>query len=489
MGPGPMGPGYGGMGPVMGVTGTGTSAIPTSRPHEPYMMGFGRASAQLHFIPEALRHQLQQRSYLIQAQWTPESGGGAEDPNAMPDKIQHFHTLCPLEDLANDRVSGALGLRTAVIKAINGQDGQAYALRRVDGKQVIPTSELLTQARQAVEAWTPVTNHPHLVGLRSAFVSSELDSSNSMFFVHDYHPGALTLAQAHLMPSTAANGMVSINTPSEEVLWSYLVQLTSALRSVHSAGLALRPACLHPSKVLCTGFGRIRVNCIGMMEALGGEVDRDDLHHLHRQDLSAVGQLMLTLACVGISPSPSLDVCAAHYSMEFTRIVAALCASADGGQLGSWRQLAGAMADRTMAEMDALSVFNDTTVLELAKECENGRLLRLLIKLGFVNERPDLDGDTQWSETGDRYLLKLFRDFVFHQYSEEGGPLTDWGHVIEALNKLDAGVPEKVLLMSRDEQSMLVVSYNDVKRCMEGSYMDLKQAARGARQRVPHDYS
>ncbi len=29
--------------------------------------------------------------------------------------------------------------------------------------------------------------------------------------------------------------------------------------------------------------------------------------------------------------------------------------------------------------------------------------------------------------------------------------------------QLDAGVPEKVLLMSRDEQSMLVVSYADVK--------------------------
>jgi len=28
---------------------------------------------------------------------------------------------------------------------------------------------------------------------------------------------------------------------------------------------------------------------------------------------------------------------------------------------------------------------------ELAKEVENGRLLRLLIKLGFINERPGKD--------------------------------------------------------------------------------------------------
>lgn len=74
----------------------------------------------------------------------------------------------------------------------------------------------------------------------------------------------------------------------------------------------------------------------------------------------------------------------------------------------------------------------------LGQESENGRLARLLIKLGFVNERPDVschgfghvtcflwvhrvcvcvqqDGDRTWAETGDRYLLKLFRDYVFHQ--------------------------------------------------------------------------
>ena len=44
---------------------------------------------------------------------------------------------------------------------------------------------------------------------------------------------------------------------------------------------------------------------------------------------------------------------------------------------------------------------------------------------------------------GDRYLLKLFRDFVFHQVGDDGAPLLDWGHIAEALAKLDAGLPEK----------------------------------------------
>lgn len=39
------------------------------------------------------------------------------------------------------------------------------------------------------------------------------------------------------------------NPATEEQLWSYLVQLTSALRCIHGAGLAARPGCLMPSKV------------------------------------------------------------------------------------------------------------------------------------------------------------------------------------------------------------------------------------------------
>ena len=84
---------------------------------------------------------------------------------------------------------------------------------------------------------------------------------------------------------------------------------------------------------------------------------------------------------------------------------------------------------------------------------------------------------------GDRYLLKLFRDFAFHQTSEDGAPVIDWGHVVEVLNKLDGGVPEKMLLLSRDETSMLVVSYADVKRCIEGAFNDLKTRGLAARQR------
>jgi|LauGreSBDMM110SN_4_FD.fasta_scaffold82855_1 hypothetical protein len=42
--------------------------------------------------------------------------------------------------------------------------------------------------------------------------------------------------------------------------------------------------------------------------------------------------------------------------------------------------------------------------------------------------------------------------------------------------QIDAGVPEKVLLLSRDEQNMMVVSYADLKACAEGAYAQVNEA-------------
>lgn len=46
------------------------------------------------------------------------------------------------------------------------------------------------------------------------------------------------------------------------------------------------------------------------------------------------------------------------------------------------------------------------------------------------------DGDPQWSETGDRYLLKLFRDYLFHQVLPSGAPWVDLSHIVQSLNKV-----------------------------------------------------
>jgi PAB-dependent poly(A)-specific ribonuclease subunit 3 len=49
----------------------------------------------------------------------------------------------------------------------------------------------------------------------------------------------------------------------------------------------------------------------------------------------------------------------------------------------------------------------------------------------------------------------------------------DLGHVVTALNKVDAADEEKIVLSSRDGKSMMVVSYADVARCLDSAYHEL----------------
>jgi len=51
------------------------------------------------------------------------------------------------------------------------------------------------------------------------------------------------------------------------------------------------------------------------------------------------------------------------------------------------------------------------------------------------------------------------------------------GHIVDCLNKVDVGVPEKIMLMSQDESSVLVVSFMDVKRCIENAFNEISVAA------------
>ena len=44
--------------------------------------------------------------------------------------------------------------------------------------------------------------------------------------------------------------------------------------------------------------------------------------------------------------------------------------------------------------------------------------------------------EPRWSETGDRYIIKLFRDYVFHQVDEHNNPVINLSHVLTCLNKV-----------------------------------------------------
>ncbi|KAK3237567.1 hypothetical protein CYMTET_52367 [Cymbomonas tetramitiformis] len=402
----------------------------------------------------------------------------------LPSMVDKYHSLMPLEEMqsASDEVpSAALGVRSTVLKGINMDDGGAYALRRIDGRQVLPTGELLGSSNSTMHRWGKV-QHPGIVPLRRVFVSRDLEESSALYFAYEYVAAAVTVESAYLSPSPGTSPAQTQLSCSEALLWSFACQLTSVLRALHTSGLAAYPGALHPSKVLLISRSRIALGSGGLPQILAREdgSTTDTSHQLPvlmGGDLAAAGLLLLTLACGPGCSMPSLSLMARHYSADMVQLVGTLLEAGTPGGIREVGEVMHLLADHLMVEMDQVHLYSDAVQRELSKEVENGRLLRLLIKLGQINERPDLDRDASWSETGDRYLLKLFRDWVFHRSTDTGTPDLEWGNIVEALNKLDAGVPEKILLMSRDEMSMLVVSYRDLKRCMETVYSELQMKA------------
>lgn len=83
----------------------------------------------------------------------------------------------------------------------------------------------------------------------------------AIVFIYDFHPLAVTLASKHFSTTGRPPEILQ-----ERVLWSYICQITSALKSIHSSGLACRA--MEPSKILVTGRNRIRFSSCGILDLL-----------------------------------------------------------------------------------------------------------------------------------------------------------------------------------------------------------------------------
>eukprot|EP00961_Rhodomonas_salina_P002618 36385-Rhodomonas_salina.1 len=104
--------------------------------------------------------------------------------------------------------------------------------------------------------------HASIVRLRNIFITNEFDAqSNALTFVHDFVFGAMTMEERYMRAQDTVGDI------SEELVWSYIAQLTSAIRFVHSRGKAVR--CLHASKVLVTPQHRVYINCCGVLDVIG----------------------------------------------------------------------------------------------------------------------------------------------------------------------------------------------------------------------------
>lgn len=329
-----------------------------------------------------------------------------------------------------------------------------------------------------IRAWERIDS-ASIVNLRGVFTTREFGDTSLVIFT-DYHPSAKTLAEFHSPHGNNQRGKPYSSTfVPEPSLWSYIVQLASVLKTIHAQGLAART--INPTKVLLTGKNRIRLNGLGIADVLQIE-DSKPIEQLQEEDMQMMGHLILALASNSISMpnnSKSYDNIYRAYTPQIRECIIMLIEKTPPIQT-----FLSMIADQTVTVMDRALHQDDGITHTLMGELENGRLVRLMTKLGFINERQEYNTQTaeknQWSETGERYYLKLFRDYIFHQVSSDGRPVLDLGHVISCLNKLDAGSEEKIALVTRDEQYVLVVSYKEVKRGMESAFQELTKVQRRA---------
>jgi PAB-dependent poly(A)-specific ribonuclease subunit 3 len=453
------------------------------------------------FIPDDLREDLQRKAEAT-LQTFPNS--------TLPQNVDnHFHSLVAL-DTVNSRTSATFGYPSWIYKATSSIDGNMYALRRIEGFRL--TSD---QAINTKTAWKKVVNG-NVVRVHDAFTTQAF-GDRSLVVVVDYHPLAQTVADKFFSRAAIASRANQI-VPEQEI-WSYIIQLANGLKAIHSSGLAART--LVPSKVLVTSKNRMRLSGCSVLDIVQFE-QASSLAGLQQADLRDLGRLIVDIAARNSTahnnPAKALELVSRSYTDRLraclqwllsppqidpqTATEETLAASADYNV----NTLISNISDHVMTTLDSTLSQNDDLASNLMTELENGRLVRLLTKLNTILERPESSpannnnpnnqnpSSTQssshnlntpsnaWSETGERYYLKLFRDYVFHQVDHDGRPVLDLGHQISCLNKLDAGIDEKIQLVDRGEQNVFIVSYRELKRGVEAAWGELSRGGlRGGR--------
>lgn len=465
------------------------------------------------FLPDELKMEVLNRHAIMLAQ---------VDPELMPDipqEVDNYHYVCPLEaePLHPLQKSSTFGYHTSVYKATNTKDGLTYCLRRIHGFRLVNT-----KCMALIDVWKKL-QHSNIVQLREVFTTKAF-GDHSMVFVYDFHPHSFTLMEHHFGTAHAVGPGGSITAAidsrypntfpygshensargfdkscgtggrtqpppplptqqpgllAESLIWAYVVQLSSALRTIHAHNLACRV--MDPTKILLTDKSRIRLNCSGIFDVISFDVNQSNplamMPHYQQEDLVSLGKVVLALACNSVAAiqrehvHSSIELVSRNYSMDLKNLILYLLTNQN--RMRSVNDIMPMIGARFYTQLDAAQLRSDAIENELSKEVENSRLFRLISKFGAINDRAEFQMDRTWSETGDRYILKLFRDYLFHQVDENGSPWLDMAHIVQSLNKLDSGVSEKICLMSRDEQSILVVSYAELKQCFESAFAEL----------------
>jgi len=332
-----------------------------------------------------------------------------------------------------------------------------------------------------MKEWKKIKN-ANIVTVHEAFTTRDFADS-SLVFAYDHHPLAKTLQEHHFQATAGTRSFRGSNHVQEPILWGYICQIANALRAIHSSKLAAR--CIELSKIIVSDKNRIRLSACSILDVVQFENPRP-IAELQQQDLINFGKVILALATNNPNIQVNnikgaMDALGTKYTANFKDAVSWLATPSPSGEIKTIGTFLTGISAQMASHLDLALQDSDEKGSILAKELENGRVARILMKLNAINDRGDMGGIPNWSETGDRYQLKLFLDYVFHQVEADGKPRLSIGHMISCLSKLDASVDEPVVMTSRDNKIVFIPTYRELRAMFDRAFNELvKHSKHGA---------
>lgn len=129
-----------------------------------------------------------------------------------------------------------------------------------------------------------------------------------------------------LFQGTSQSGLLA-----ESLIWEYVVQISSLIRTLHAVPLSCR--CLHLSRILVDGDSktgrsksRIWLSGVGIADILEGTIN-GTIHQHIQNDLQDFGRLILMLACNSIVGAQkehlqtSLEIVQRNYSHDLKNLI------------------------------------------------------------------------------------------------------------------------------------------------------------------------
>ena len=218
--------------------------------------------------------------------------------------------------------------------------------------------------------------------------------------------------------------LFSANIPIAHVI----IQLLSCIKAIHLKKLHFG-GCLHPHKIFYTK-GLVKIGAIGIGAVL---FDDESLDALQSNDIIQFGYMILEIITHSIPFLEVTPLLLEQIKESWIREIIYKCVTKSFNNIDDLLLIASPhMYNSINIHANCIDIANHQVVVA----SENKRISDMLFKLGFINERSNYLNDENWSDIGGNYLLKLFRDFIFHQVDDQGKPVLDLYHCIYHLNKV-----------------------------------------------------